>query len=108
MSDKTSFISQIQQEEKNAARMLKEVEEANEKKLLQATEEADLTVQKAEDEEREAATAVIQAAKEEAKAEYGRLLTDANNSRRDIIEAGKSKISVGKTKVIEAFMAMFQ
>jgi len=108
MSDKTSFISQIQQEEEGAANMLKQVEEENEKRLLQATDEANLSIQKAEDDEREIATGVIARAKEEAKAEYGRLLTDANNSRRDVIEAGKAKISSGKSKVVEAFKAMFE
>ena len=108
MSDKTSFISQIQKEEEEAAKMLKQLEEDNGKRVLKATEEADLMVLKAEEEEREKARAVILKAKEESKAAYGKLLTDANNARRDIIGTGKTKIPAGKKTVIEAFMAMFE
>lgn len=108
MSDETSYISQIQQEEASAAKMLEQVEEENNKRLVLAAEEADSMVQKAEEEEREVGGGVIFKAKEEAKAAYGRLLTDASNSRRDVIEAGKTKISVGKKKVVDAFMAMFE
>lgn len=108
MPDKTSFISQIQREEAEAAEILRKVEEENSKRVLKATEEAGISVQKVEEEEREAAGAIILKAKEEAKADYGRLLTDSNNARRDVIEAGKTKISVGKKKVVEAFMAMFE
>lgn len=108
MPDKTSFISQIQQKEEEAAKMLKQVEEDNDKRVLKATEESDLMVLKAEDEERRAAGGIILKAKEEAKAAYGRLLTDANNARRDVVEAGKAKIPAGKKKVVDAFMAMFE
>ncbi|MBN2306999.1 hypothetical protein JXD20_03360 [Candidatus Peregrinibacteria bacterium] len=108
MPDQTTFISQIQQEEASAAKMLKEVEEENERRFQEASDEAELIIRKAEEEERDKATVVIRQAKEEAKAEYGRILTDANNARRDIIEAGKTKIPTGKAKVMEAFMAMFE
>lgn len=108
MPDKTSFISQIQQEEAEAAKMLEKVEEENNIKLQKANEDADLMVQKAEEEEREAGGAVIAKAKEEAKGQYARLLTDADNARRDVIEGGKTKISIGKKKVVDAFMAMFE
>ncbi|MBU0706263.1 hypothetical protein KJ657_04855 [Patescibacteria group bacterium] len=108
MPDKTSFISQIQQEEAVAAKILKQVEEDNDRKLLQATDEADLMVLKAEEEERTVANDVILKAKEEAKEVYGRLLTDSNNARRDVIESGKAKIFAGKKKVIEVFMELFE
>ena len=108
MSDQTSFISQIQEAEEKASEMLKEVEKENDMRLVRANEEAELLVDEAEEKEREAATIVIQQAKEEAKAEYSRLLTDANNSRRDVIEAGKARILKGKEKVVGAFMAMFE
>ena len=108
MSDQTSFISQIQQAEEKASEMLKEVEKENDVRLVRAGEEAELLVDEAEQKEREVATALLLKAKEEAKAEYGRLLTDANNSRRDVIEAGKEKVSKGKDQVIASFMAMFE
>ena len=108
MPDKTSFISQIQRAEEEAAEMLRVIESENSQRLQQAINEADLTVQKAESEEREIANSLIAKAKEEAKASYSRLLTDADNARRDVIENGKSKISLGKKKIIEAFTSVFE
>ena len=88
--------------------MIKKVEEDNDKRVIEASEAADLMVQKAEDEEREKAVGVLQKVKEESKAAYGSLLTDASNARRDVVEAGKAKISAGKKSVVDSFMAMFE
>lgn len=107
MSDKTSFISQIQQAEVDAAETLKAVEVENDRRLQQASEEAELMVEKAEAEQREASSKEINQAKEEAKAVYSRLLTDADNARRDIVEDGKKKVQPAKTHVIDAFKKMF-
>ena len=108
MPDKTSFISQIQKEEAEASKMLEKVQKENDQRVLKATEEADLMVQQVEEEEREAAGVVIQKAKEAAKEEYSKLLSEANNTRLDLIEAGKKKLPSGKKKVVDAFMAMFE
>jgi vacuolar-type H+-ATPase subunit H len=108
MPDKTSFISQIQKEEAESAKMLEKVQKENDQRVLKATEEADLMVQKVEEEEREAAGAVIQKAKEAAKEDYNKLLTEANNTRLDLIGSSKKKLSSGKKKVLDSFMAMFE
>lgn len=107
MPDKTSYISQIQEEEAMAAKMLKQLEEENDKRLLQAIEDANLMVLQAEEEERQVANDLISKAKGEAKVAYGKFLTDSNNARRDVIESGKVRITAGKKKVVEAFMTMF-
>ncbi|MDH5597304.1 MAG: hypothetical protein OEY44_04310, partial [Candidatus Peregrinibacteria bacterium] len=73
-----------------------------------AGEEADDSMQKAEDEEREKAREQLVKAKEEAKSVYSKLIVDADNSRRDVIEGGKTKVSKGKSHVVSAFMAMFE
>jgi len=108
MSDQTSFISQIKEEEAKAAKMIEGVGFENDASLSKANEEAESLIAQAEDEERVGAKERILKAKEEAKANYSKLLVDADNARRDVIENGKSKIIKGKSKVVESFMAMFQ
>lgn len=87
--------------------MLKYVEADNDKRVTAATAEAEEVVIQAEEGEREKARERLMEAKEEAKSAYANLLTEADNSRRDIVEGGKTKLSKGKTHVVEAFKAMF-
>lgn len=108
MSDKNSYISQIQAEEQEADKMLKRVDTENEKRVSKAHEEMDEIVSEAEEQERAKAKEQIMQAKETAKQEYGKLLSDEDNKRRDVIENGKAKLSKGKARVLESFMAMFE
>lgn len=108
MSDQSSFISQIKEEEAKAAKMLQEVETENDTRLSRASEEAEAMIKAAEEDERIKAVERLQKAKEEAKTTYSRLLVDADNARRDVVENGKTKVERAKSQVFEAFMAMFE
>ena len=108
MSDQSSFISQIKEEEAKAAKMLEGVEAENNERLSKAAEEGEALVNKAENEEREKALELIQKAKDEAKNVYSKLMVDSDNARRDVIEGGKTRIEQGKNHVMTAFMEMFQ
>jgi len=107
MSDQTSFISQIQEEETKSAKMLKDIEADNDRRVMSASSEAEEIIAQAETHEREKAREQLMKAKEEAKKSYANLLTESDNSRRDIVEGGKTKLSKGKAHVVEAFKAMF-
>ena len=108
MSDQTSFISQIKEEEAKATKTLEIVEVENDARLLKAGEEADGMVEQAEEDERAKAKELIMKAKEEGKATYSKLLVDADNARRDVVQNGKANVSKGKTHVVQAFMSMFE
>ena len=108
MSDQTGFISQIQEEEANAAKMLESVEVENDTRLSKASEEADAMVNQADEDERTKAKELILKAKDEAKATYAKLLVDADNMRRDVVQNGKINITKGKSHVIQTFMSMFE
>jgi vacuolar-type H+-ATPase subunit H len=108
MSDQASFISQIKEAEEKAAEMLKAVEAENDTRLFKAAEDAEVIVERAEEEELIKAKERMTKAKEEAKAAYSKILVDADNARRDIIENGKTKVQKGKSQVIEAVVAMFE
>ncbi|MBU0727446.1 hypothetical protein KKA95_02055 [Patescibacteria group bacterium] len=107
MSNKSHFIAQIKEEEDKAADMLKKVEDENNKRVIKATEESEDTVRKMEDATRVIAQEKLEKAKEEAKEEYKKIIVEGDNSRRDTVEGGKTKLSKGQKHISEAFMEMF-
>jgi len=108
MSNQSTFISQIQDEEKKAAKMLEKAEKENNQRVAKATEGSGDLIRQVEESSREEAKSKILKAKEEAKEGYKKIIVDGDNSRRDVVEGGKVNISKGQKHVKEAFMAMFQ
>ena len=108
MSDQASYISQIQEEESKAAMTLENVGTDNDSRLSKAAEDAEKMIAKAEEDQREEAKKQIGNAREIAKGSYAKLLVESDNSRRAVIENGKTKISKGKSHIVEAFMTMFE
>jgi len=108
MSDKTSFISQIKDEEARVAKMLENIELDNDARLSSASEEADVMVDQAYGDERVKAKELILKAKEDAKSTYAKLLVDSDNIRRDVVQTGRINLIKGKTHVIHTFMSMFE
>lgn len=107
MSDKSNFIVQIQQEEKNAKDMLNKAESDNNKRVAQASEDSMAIIQKSEDDAREEAMIRIKGAKEEAKEVFKKIIVEGDNSRRDVVEGGKVNLPKAVKHVSEVFSEMF-
>ena len=107
MTHKSNYISQVQDQEKNAAKRLKDIEAENNKRVDEASEKADIVVREIEEVARTEARGYLDQAKEKAKAEYKHILEASSTELHQVVESGKKNISQAKKHVQEAFDAIF-
>ncbi len=108
MSDQSHFIGQIQQKEKEAAKLIEKAEEENNQRISAANEEAEKIISEAEEAVKKSGQERFLKAKEKAKEEYKRVLAGFDADRRDVIEGGKGHLDKAKQYVHEAFTGLFK
>ncbi len=108
MSDESHFIGQIQQKEKEVAKMLEDAEKKNNKRVLEVNESAGQIVIEAEEGAKKIGQECFKKVKEEGKGEYKRILAELANKRRDEIEGGKVNLEKAKKHIHDAFLDMFE
>ena len=106
MSD-DNLIVQIQDKEKEATKMLENVEKDNGQRLTEASEEAEKIIADIEQSTKEVGQKRFMEAKEKGKEEYKRILVESDNQRRDEVEGGKTNLEKAKNHISEHFMQMF-
>ena len=108
MTSSSHYIAQIQEAEENAKNIIQKIEQDNNSRITTANEETAITVKEAEEKARLVATNTIGKAKEEAKAEYKKIMINAEVERRNIIEKGNKNILNSEKHVNNAFTAIFK
>ena len=108
MNDKSHFIGQIQQKEKEAVKMLEDAEKKNNQRVLNADESANQIVTEAEEGAKKIGQERFKQSKEIAKEEYKRIFVESDNKRRDIIEGGKTNLDKATKHIHSAFVSLFE
>jgi len=108
MTSSSHYISQIQEAEENARNIINKTEQDNNKRITTANEETAVVVLKAEEEAKLVAANIINKAKEEAKAEYKKIIVNAELDRRNVIETGNKNISNSEKHIDNAFSDIFK
>jgi len=104
MTDQSHHIAQIHQTEADAKQIIQKAESDNNKSISAANDEAASIISAAEEAARQTATLRLNKDKEAAKAEYKKILVDADNERRSVVDGAKSNASKAEAIINNAFL----
>ena len=107
MSNSSAIITQVRDKESEMSNMLEQEEKKNNERVIDAGEQVSQAIADADVEARQLATEELNKAKEVAKVEFKKIMVDADNARRDVVENGKTKIDQAKKLVMDALDSMF-